>query len=381
MIITADRVVTGTTVLDQASVRFDGDRIVAVEQGRSVGAIAAPPGAIVVPGFVDIHVHGGGGHTMTTGDPVEVAAAAAFHQRHGTTTMLASLVTAPVETLAEASGRIAAWLDAAADTPVVGIHLEGPFLSHAKCGAQNPAHMVDPTPETVARLIEAAAGRLRMVTIAPERDGAVEAIRTLVGAGVIAALGHSDAGTGDARAGVEAGATVATHLGNAMRALHHRDPGVFGVCLDDRAVTCEVIVDLEHLDPAIVRLAHRAKSDDGLALVTDAIAAAGAGDGRRTLGDIEIEVTGGVARVVGSGSLAGSTLTMDRALANAVACGLPLLDACRAASTNPARVLGLGSERGRLEPGYRADAVVLDEALNVLAVYAGGALVAGSLEP
>jgi N-acetylglucosamine-6-phosphate deacetylase len=361
-----------------------------LDGGRIVGAAAGPPpsgahvleGCAIVPGFVDMHVHGGGGHTMTTGDPDAIVEAARFHRAHGTTTTMVSLVTAPVDELAKASRRIAALIDeppADLRGQVAGIHLEGPFLATARCGAQNPEHMVDPTPDAVAELIDAGGGHLRMVTMAPERLGALDAIGRFVAAGVVVAIGHTDATWAEAASGIAAGATVATHLGNAMPTFHHREPGPIGACLGAPDVTCELIVDGHHLHPEMVRVTHLAKGADRMALVTDAIAAAGSHDGRYVLGSLEVEVADGVARLVAGGSLAGSTLTMDAAVRNAIAAGLPPRAAIAAATSSPASAIGLAAVAGQLAPGRRADVVVLDPDRSLRAVLAAGELVAGAL--
>jgi N-acetylglucosamine-6-phosphate deacetylase len=349
-------------------------------------ATRLPDGWLVVPGYVDMHVHGGGGHDVTSGDPTAVIGAADFHRTHGTTTSLASMVTAPVDALVAAMRRIVALVessDAADRRRLAGIHLEGPFLAVKRCGAQNPAHMVDPTPAAVDALIEAGGGHLRQITMAPERDGAIAAIERFVAAGVIVAVGHTDAKTADVAAAIAAGATVATHLGNAMPTLHHREPGPVGACLAAREVTCELIVDGHHLHPEFVRLVGTAKGADGVVLITDAISAAGSADGRYQLGGLAVDVIAGAARLASDdpahpGSLAGSTLTMDAAVRNAVACGWSLEQAVQAAATHPARVLGL-SDTGEIRAGAWADLVVLDDTLRVQAVIAAGEVVSGGL--
>lgn len=345
-----------------------------------------PDGMTVLPGYVDVHVHGGGGHDLTKGDPAAVAGSLEFHRRHGTTTSLASLVTAPIDDLCAAMRSIVAVRAEGDDgfrRQLAGIHLEGPFLAVGRCGAQNPDHMIDPTPAAVDALLDAGGDDLRAITIAPERPGALDAIARFVDAGVTVAIGHTDADHAAAQAAIDAGATLATHLGNAMPPLHHRAAGPIAACLQAESITCELIVDNHHLDPAFVRLVGTVKTADRVALITDAIAAAGAGAGRYVLGVLDVEVRDGVARLVtddGSpGSLAGSTLTMDAAVRHTVASGLELADASVAASLAPARLIGRGGEIGSIEAGRWADLVIVDRALDVVAVIVGGEVVVGDV--
>jgi N-acetylglucosamine-6-phosphate deacetylase len=378
----AGRVVTPHVVVD-GWIELDGERIAGVGAGPAPGPAAGGRGLTIVAGFVDIHVHGGGGHSFDGGDADEVVGAADFHLSRGTTTMLLSLVTAPAAQLEAAARGIAAVLadgEPALRRRLAGIHAEGPFLSAARCGAQDPAFMLDPDPDLIDGLVAAAGGRLRMMTLAPERDGAVAAVRHLRASGVLAAIGHSDATFEQAAAAIDAGATVATHLGNAMSPLQHRRPGMVGACLDAADVICELIVDGHHLHPSFVRLAAARKGIDGVVLITDAMSAAGVGDGRYRLGRFDVEVRDGAATLVDGGSLAGSTLTMDGAFRNAVETGLDEVAASRAASSNPARLLGIDGEVGSIEAGKRADLVVLDEGFAVVAVLAAGTVVAGSLD-
>ena len=337
----------------------------------------------VVPGFVDIHCHGGGGAAFTSSDPEHVRQVVDAHTAHGTTTMLASLVTRPVPELVN---QVAALSELVTDGLVAGIHLEGPFLSAVRCGAHDPGLLRPPDPVSVDALLSARRGTIRMVTVAPELEGAVPAVKRLVDAGIIAAIGHTDALADDVVPAVDAGATVATHLFNGMRPLHHREPGPIGVLLDDERVTVELICDLVHLHPTVVRLAARHAGAGRTVLITDAIAAAAAGDGTYDIGGLEVDVTDGVPtlvkgeRGVGGGSLAGSTLTMDAAFRNLVqSCGLGVLDAVAAASTRPAELLGLGEITGRLAPGYAADVVLLDDALRPVSVMRRGEWVPSSL--
>jgi N-acetylglucosamine-6-phosphate deacetylase len=327
-------------------------------------------GWLVLPGFVDVHCHGGGGSAFSSGEDA-VATAVATHRRHGTTRLLASLVSRPVPELVEQVTMLA---DHVLDRTLAGIHLEGPFLSAARCGAQNPAALCAPDQESVAKLVDAGRGTIRMVTIAPELDGALTAIRQLVDAGVTVAVGHTDARTEQVLPAIEAGATVATHLFNGMRGLHHREPGPVGALLDDERVSVELICDLVHLHPLTARLAARYAGPERTVLITDAISATDAGDGEYELGGLPVLVRDGKPRL-SDGSLAGSTLTMDAALRNYVdGCGMSLADAVMATALRPAALLGLPAG---LRPGAPADLVLLDSTLSVRRVMVAGEWVAG----
>ena len=267
-----------------------------------------------MPGFVDAHSHGGGGAAFTSGDPAEAATVLATHRAHGTTTMMASLVTDTTERL-EASVRALAPLVRAGE--LAGIHLEGPWLSADHCGAHDPALLRAPDPAEVTRLLDAGGGAVRMVTLAPELAGGLEAVRLLADRGVIAALGHSDATYDVARQAVDAGISDATHLFNAMRPIHHREPGPVLALVDDPRVFIELVADGVHLHPEVLRWAATSAAHRFL-LVTDAMSAAGAGDGDYVLGPAVVQVRDGVARLASNGAIAGSTLTMDRAVRHAV---------------------------------------------------------------
>lgn len=358
------RVVTPTGVVD-GRVVVRGSTIAAIEPGG-----AGPDW--VVPGFVDIHVHGGGGHTFTTGDPDAARGAAAFHRRHGTTTLLAGLVSSPEELLRAATAAFRPLVD---EGILAGVHVEGPYLSGPRCGAQNPAYLREPSLDELRALLALGGGAVRMVTLAPELPGAIEAIRLLTGAGVVAAVGHTDATYEQTLAAVAAGATVGTHLFNGMRPPHHRDPGPVFALLGAESVVCELVADGVHLHDGALAFAARATGLGRAALITDAIDAAGMPDGRYELGGQDVLVSAGVARLARDRSIAGSTLTMDAALRRAVGAGIALVDACRMASTTPARAIGLADRVGALVPGLAADLVVLDPQLRVRRVMRGGAWV------
>ncbi|HEU4349787.1 MAG TPA: N-acetylglucosamine-6-phosphate deacetylase [Actinoplanes sp.] len=334
-----------------------------------VVAAGSTPDDFVVPGFVDLHCHGGGGATFTTGVVPQARAAAEFHLRHGTTTLLASLVSSRYELMRDAT---AAFAPLVSEGLLEGIHFEGPYLSRARCGAQNPAFLRDPSLDELSELLDLGAGAVRMVSIAPELPGALDAIRFLAGRGVIAALGHTDATYEQTMAGVAAGGTVGTHLCNGMRPPHHREPGPVVALLDSPTVVCELIADGVHLHDGMLSFAAHAAGPERTALITDATDAAGMPDGTYTLGGQAVTVADRVARLEGGGAIAGSTLTMDAALRRAVGAGIGLPDACLMASTTPARVLGLADTVGALEAGLRADLVVLSPALEVIRVMRAG---------
>jgi N-acetylglucosamine-6-phosphate deacetylase len=380
-LLTGGRVVTPEGVLGPGWIRLAGSLIDAIGPGEA--ADRRPPGLPVtdlrghwvLPGFVDMHVHGGGGTSFTEGSVDDARRAAEFHRRHGSTTLVASLVTAP---LAAVEARAAMLAGLAAEGIIAGVHLEGPFLSAARCGAQDPRHMAAPDLAAFERLHAAAAGHLRVMTIAPELPGATDLIKAAVRAGVIAAVGHTDATADITSAAVDAGATHATHLFNGMRPLHHREPGPAGALLDRDEVSCEVIADGVHLHGTMIRLASRVAGPGRLVLITDATAAAGMPDGSYRLGSMRVDVAGGVARLGGNaepgtpGAIAGSTATMADVVRHAVAAGLPVTEVAAAASTTPARVLGLAGRTGALRPGLRADLVVCDKDFRLRAVMRNG---------
>jgi N-acetylglucosamine-6-phosphate deacetylase len=369
MLISAGRVLTPAHVLAPGWVLVEGDRVADVQPG-------APPrpadvdlaSYTVVPGFVDSHVHGGGGAAFDGGDPDAAATVARTHLGLGTTTMTASLVTDTPEALARSVRELNALVD---DGVLAGVHLEGPWLSQRHAGAHRPDLLIEPTPRDLDGLVEASGGHLRMVTLAPELPGGLDAVRRLTTAGVVVAVGHTDATYDQVRAALDAGASVGTHLFNAMRGIHHREPGPVTALLEDPDAFVELIADGVHLHPAVLHLAATRKSSRTV-LVTDAMAAAGAGDGDYDLGPMRVEVRDGVARLAGEGAIAGSTLTMATAVKFAViVAGLRIEDVVNAATAAPAAMLGLEGV-GSLLPGLRADLVALDADLEVRRVMRAG---------
>ncbi|MFC8197484.1 N-acetylglucosamine-6-phosphate deacetylase [Streptomyces sp. NPDC060006] len=329
----------------------------------------------VVPGFVDMHNHGGGGASFTSGTVEEILEGVRTHRLHGTTTLVASTVTGDMDGLAHRAGLLS---ELAEQGDIAGIHFEGPFISPCRKGAHSEALLRDPDPAEVRKLVDAARGRASMVTLATELPGGIDSVRLLAEHGVIAAIGHTDATYEQTVEAIDAGATVATHLFNAMPALGHRTPGPIAALLEDERITVELINDGIHLHPASLQLAFHHAGGGRVAFITDAMDAAGFGDGRYMLGPLEVEVADGVARLVEGGSIAGSTLTLDRAFRRAVTVDrLPIEDVVAAISANPARQLGLYDRVGSLEPGKDADLVVLDSGFEVVGVMRRGEWLVG----
>ncbi|MEU5754527.1 N-acetylglucosamine-6-phosphate deacetylase [Streptomyces sp. NPDC047853] len=362
------RVVLPTGTVDDGRVIVDGTRIASAASPDA--EVVDLSGHWVVPGFVDLHNHGGGGASFAGGTAEDVLKGVATHRRHGTTTVVASAVTGDLDFLARHAGMLA---ELAQQGDIAGIHFEGPFISPCRKGAHDEQLLRDPDPAEVRKLIDAAHGHAKMMTLATELPGGLDSVRLLAEHGVIAAVGHTDATYEQTLLAIDAGATVATHLFNAMPPLGHRAPGPIAALLEDERITVELINDGTHLHPAALRLAFHRAGAARVAFVTDAMDAAGFGDGRYLLGPLEVEVADGVARLVEGGSIAGSTLTQDRAFKRAVTVdGLPVEDVVAAISANPARLLGMDDRIGSLEPGKDADLVVLDAAFDLVGVMRRG---------
>ncbi len=377
-VIHSARLVSAGTITADAWVRIEDGVVSGTGTGRSWApadevvdtSAVAGAGAILTPGFIDLHCHGGAGASYDDGVDA-IRTARALHRSHGTTRAVISLVTAPLADLARGAGLVADLHES--DIDILGSHLEGPFLDPGHKGAHEPSLLRDPRPEDVDLLLTAGSGTIRQVTIAPELPGGIAAIRWIVAAGAAAAIGHTDADERTTRDAIEAGTTILTHAFNAMRGIHHRAPGPVLIAAADARVTLEAIADNVHLDPHIIKLVFD-QAPQRVALVTDAMAAAGSADGQYDLGAVKVTVRDGIARTDATGSIAGSTLTQDVALRRATEAGVPLVEAVRALTETPARTIGRGAELGRLAQGFAGDAVLLDAQLRVARVWTGGRL-------
>lgn len=349
----------------------DGDTITETGSGAAPDAdtIIDVGGQWLVPGFIDLHCHGGGGFAFDDGADA-ISQALAVHRAHGTTRSVISLVANPLAQLRDSLEVISEL--AAHDPLILGAHLEGPFLERDHRGAHNADYLREPQPSAVDDLLQAAHGSLRQLTIAPDLPNALESIEILVEAGVTVAIGHTAATFEQAQAAFAAGARLLTHAFNAMPGIHHRAPGPVVAAFEDDRVVIELIVDGLHVHPDVVALAFTS-APGRVALVTDAMAAAGATDGDYQLGSLAVTVAGGKAVLRGTDTIAGSTLTLDRALRLAISdVGLSPREAVEAVTLTPAKALGLESRLGLLAPGYAADAVLLDHAWQVTGVWGNG---------
>jgi N-acetylglucosamine-6-phosphate deacetylase len=332
--------------------------------------------SVLAPGFIDIHIHGGAGHDVMESDPRALLCVEAFLLQHGVTSYFPTTVTAPLDATLAALDRLAVAIEARPKgngrrARPLGIHLEGPFITHARRGVHPPEYLLKPTLPLFDRFWQASHGHIKVLTIAPELEGAQVIIKEASQRGVCVSLGHSDADLGTARAAMASGARHATHTFNAMRPLGHRDPGILGLVLANGSMTADIIADGIHVDPAVVELFVKLKGPERAVLITDATSATGMPDGRYRLGALELEMRNG--RCILGDKLAGSVLTMDRALRNVMKfANLDLQPALRTATLNPARVVGISGQHGVLASGTGADFVVLNQRYEVVQTIVGG---------
>lgn len=356
--------------LDKGSITIANGRIVNIgrESSRPLNAaIYNLSGLYVAPGFIDLQVNGGAGHNFNDAPFDEIRKIAEFHISHGTIGIVATIITAPIPTIRDAIQKT----QGSSHPAILGVHMEGPFISPKQKGAHNLEYILPPFLNKFDELVEEYESFVRIVTLAPELPGAEELIARICKIGAVASLGHSDASYDQALAAAKSGVKLFTHLGNAVRGLHHREPGAVGAALDSDTYV-ELICDGVHLHPAFVRLVAKIKGFDRICLVTDAISAAGLPDGEYSFGGLPVFVQNGIARL-SDGTLAGSTLTMNRAVKNFMeftGCSLP--EAVRCATLNPARLLGLDDRKGSLAVGKDADLVIFDEDFTVHYTILGG---------
>ena len=331
---------------------------------------------IATPGFVDVHIHGAGGHDVMEATDDALKAVAKMIASHGTTSFLATTVTANPDAICKSSEGIAKYVGTqhlAADSraEALGIHFEGPFISPVRPGVHPPEWIHLPSAEMLAKFIEAAGGHAQLITIAPELLGAMPCIEAARNAGLVVGMGHTDANYEQARAAIAHGVHHAIHVYNAMRPFSHRDSGVIGAVLTSPEVTAELIADGIHVEDIAMKMLLQAKGAAGVILISDGTAATGMPDGKYRLGEMEVTVSGGVCRN-SEGKLAGSALTLDRSLRNIVKLGIPLGDALRMLTLNPAKLLGIEFKKGSLRPGADADILILERTLHITQVYTRG---------
>lgn len=378
LVIHGARKLDASGVVDDFWLRASGVGILATGTGDGWRAgdgadatVVDAQGAWLTPGFIDLHGHGGGGYDYEHGAD-GIRRALAVHRARGTTRSVLSVVTGTIEHLEAALAAIADLHDPL----VLGSHLEGPFLSSGHRGAHREELLLRPQWSVASRLIAAAAGTLRQMTVAPELPGAMALIERLTEEGITVAIGHTGADALVAQGAFDRGASILTHAFNGMPGLSHRAPGPVGAAIADERVTLELVLDGVHVDPLVASVLFRS-APRRVALITDAMAAAGAADGAYLLGGRPVTVDGGVARIAGGGSIAGSTLTQDAALRGALELGLDPVDAVAALTRVPAAALGLQGTLGALAPGFAADAVLLDRTFRVQRVWADGIDVGG----
>jgi N-acetylglucosamine-6-phosphate deacetylase len=383
-VLTAERLWDGTRLLDHPILVIENGLIASIST-RAANDLPGDthsldfPGATLAPAFFDVHIHGAKGHDVMEATPEALDAMSSFLASRGTGSFLATTVTAPLDTTLQSLSRLAKLLarpPVAGHAQPIGVHLEGPFLSHAKRGVQPEEHLLAPDIATFDRLFEAAEGRVRLMTLAPELPGAVELTAHATSRGVRVSLGHSNATAAETRAAISAGAVNATHTFNAMRPLDHREPGILGTALTCDTIYAEMICDGIHTAPEMVKLWWRAKGPERAILVTDAMSATGMPDGEYQLGGFAVQVANG--RAMARGVLAGSVLTLDRALTNFMEfTGAPLEQALRLLTVNPALMTGLGDQAGSVAVGLPASLVALDKAGKLVGSIVNGQAVFG----
>ena len=385
--ILAGTIFTPTETINDGVILIQGHRILKIGKKESVKVPSGTPvvdnrDRVVVPGFIDIHIHGAAGHDLMEGTSEAVSAVANYLARHGTTAFLATTATASIERTLHAARALGETINTSnrshgtgekiAGAQPVGIHFEGPFLNVKKRGAHPASQIQKPSTSLLEKLLAAASGTARILTLAPELDGALTVLEFARSRGLRVGIGHSNATYEEAERAIAAGATHAIHMFNAMRSFSHRDTGIIGAVMTDKRISAELICDGIHVEKSAIQLLILAKGMDKLLLVSDSLSGAGMPDGNYRLGNFTVHVAGGVCRTV-EGNLAGSTVTLDAAVRNLVSfTGLSYRECLAAATLNPARILGLEKQKGCLVPGADADLAVLDRNFYVTQTYVRG---------
>lgn len=381
IIILNGTVITPFRLLKDKEIFIEKEKINSIEDRKNIDSstdidIIDAAGGFIVPGFIDIHVHGGGGADAMDGNYGALKEIAKVHSKSGTTAFLPTTMTMSKEEILRSLESISeAYRKGTGTAEILGIHLEGPFINPSKKGAQKEEHIVEPSVKEFLEFDKASGNLIRIVTIAPEMPGAIELIRWLHENNIITSAGHSDATYDQVREGVKNGLTHITHIFNAMRGFNHREPGIVGAALSSQELMIEMIADGVHLHPVTMNMILKVKEHDKIILITDAMSAAGKPEGIYSLGGQEVMVSGNSARLK-DGTLAGSILTLDKAITNMLdITGISLIEAIKMVTVNPAKCLGIENKKGSLEPGKDADIVILDEKLEVRATLVKGRVV------
>lgn len=382
------KIITPYEILSNYSTSIENNKIINIEKSNSFenadfDLVISADGKYLSPGFIDIHNHGNYGHDTMEATIEALDSMSSFHLKNGVTGFLPTTITAPPEGIKRAIKNVVEYIEIQKNrnenervkSQVLGLYLEGPYFSEAKKGAQSLEYIKNPDIKELDEFISISNNNVKIVSLAPELKGATETISYLKAKGITISAGHSNATFEEAKAGVDRGITLTTHLYNGMRSFSHRDPAIIGAALIDERVACEMICDGIHIHPAAMELAVKMKGKDGIVLISDAVMAAGLEDGEYELGGKRVFVKNGEVRLP-EGNLAGSTLTLNKAVYNMVnMVGIPLHDAVRMASLNPSRVIGLSNNKGSIEIGKDADLIIFDENINVFSVIVRGKVV------
>lgn len=371
------RLITPNSVEKGYGVVFNEGKIIDIDLEENINLeliskVINGDGRFLSPGFIDIHNHGNTGHDIMDSTEETLDKIGEFHIKNGVTSYLGTIITSSYDNIITSIKNITDYKNKKTLSQLLGIHLEGPFFSILRKGAQPEKYIKEPDIEIVKDFVELAKNKLKMVSIAPEFNGAIEIISYLKEKNITIAMAHSNATFNEAKRGINHGVTVATHLFNGMREFNHREPGIIGAALTDDRVYCELIYDRIHLHDETVKIALKTKGVDKIVLVSDAMRAAGLEDGEYELGGQKVIVNNGAARLE-NGGLAGSTLNLKDAVYNMVSMlNIPIQDAVRMASLSPAKAIGVSKHKGSIEIGKDADMLLFDDDINISSVFISG---------